>query len=123
MQASKTRDNKIKEQYKTMTLREIGKLHGITGERVRQLLKKQGISFENGRYAHVKKLSQERFKRLQKESDIKAIKYYGVTRDKLTAIPKKDLTEVKLAFRQLKRNARRLDLTVEINIIQYWKIW
>lgn len=94
------------------TLRSIGKRYGITGERVRQLLKEHGVTYKHGgRHALAIARGAARDAEAQRRKDARALRTFGCTHAEAIAANDgrklRDPSSFAYAFLVKRANARR----------------
>lgn len=103
------------------TLAEIGKVYGVTRERIRQLLVGSGANAKSGG-AFVRKL----IKRARKEALINAryVAKHGMTRAEYMALRGDNFrTSPQLRYRYQERTAHHRGIGWEFNFASWWKVW
>lgn len=116
------------ESYKAgLTLERIGVIHGITRERVRQVLAKNGLTASDGGL-HVKAaINQKRLADARRSRmEARAQRVYGCTYDQLIAIAqtrKVRSSKVVRAYVSQKINASKRGIGFEMTLPEWWAIW
>jgi hypothetical protein len=100
-----------------ITLEKIGEKFGVTRERVRQLLKKQGITrFDGGQCKAV----QARKATTTATRDARHLTRHGMPFSEYKALQKAGAVAV---YRQQRENSRRRAIAWEITLAQWWSLW
>ena len=116
----------------TKTLESIGAHHGITRERVRQILKKMGVRFEDGRLhkAHADaKISRValREKTRQEKREMQCLQITECTTEQYYALTGEywlnDKTKTAKRYTQQKRFAMQRAVQWDLTFPQWWGIW
>lgn len=99
------------------TLRQLGAIYGITGERVRQIMVKLGVPSTSGGAAV--RLNTGRENKL-KQKDARSIKKYGIASSQMDTYRKSGMV---VAYRYQKRNANNRSIPWELSFAQWIQIW
>ena len=112
------------------TLQEIGDMCLITGERVRQILKRNGITAKDSPRKEIKRIEKEHIKRLRQRKRFlelfKPIKSYGCLRIKIHEMRGKmrDVPGDPFAlYRQQRHNTNHRGIAWEITFPEWWAVW
>lgn len=100
-----------------MTLEQIGQRYGVTRERIRQILKRLGLTGEHG---GIKKRAQVKREKIAASRDASYIARFGV--DYAHYIVIRDGGGVS-AFRQQRTNAARRGIGWHLSLGDFWRIW
>src|SRR3990167_2749501 len=101
----------------SMTMREIGKIHGISRQRVQQILAAEfGLSAKDGWTA---KRSEARQQEKRRRCDASSVAKFGCTLTQRRTIPLK----ARRAFVQQRQNARRDHALWDLTLWDWWHIW
>jgi hypothetical protein len=112
-----SRDADICRRFKNgETHKQIGDDYGVCRERIRQILKRYGLTHENGGFY---KKSAKKKAAEQRARDNKFLVWWGCTRAERALIPK----DVQKAFKDKKRNVTTLGMEWSITLPEYWAIW
>lgn len=112
------RDENIKAMYAAgMTLEKIGQRYGVTRERIRQILKKYGITSQDGGARKLAEIKNEK-KAAARDSRYRA--KHGI--DFATYSEIKRAGGV-IAYRTQKANAYKRDIPFRISLADFWRIW
>jgi len=108
------------------TLQEIGNAYGITRERVRQILKLKGVSYENGRgkvvQAHQKAKAADYYAGLNRRCFART----GMNRDEYDAARKTQSpcgTDAATAFRSQRNQAKHCRVKWDLTFAEWWEVW
>lgn len=118
MSRDTSRDESIKAMYQSgMTLQQIGDQHSLSRERIRQVLRKIGVSPESGGAA----------KRLSVKRDLArhAVELRLIQKHDVDTVTMQELRQMRVvhAWMQQRTNARRRGIGWHLTIGQFWKIW
>ena len=121
---AKNRALEMAEQRKKHPLWYIGQLHGVSAERVRQILIKYNLT-QNNNCIHLAAEFERRRKELDriKARNENAIRMYGSDLEAIKKLPQDKATKIKRMYRQQKRWAKRGGHECKININEYWSVW
>jgi hypothetical protein len=112
------RDQKMVTMYRQgLTLEKIGQSFGLTRERVRQILVKNGIRREDGGQAKCAR-AKSAAHQLRKEAD--AIKRYGVTYEQARLASASGLMR---AYVMQRNNAGKRGIAWNLNFAQWYDVW
>jgi hypothetical protein len=99
------------------TLQEIGDIHGITRERVRQCLRYIAVAASEG--GQVKRAEQRR-SAFEARRNIAALEKWGCGWEEYVGLRSKKITRT---FNSQRQNAKNRGIGWEINLWQWWLIW
>lgn len=112
------RDENIRAMYEAgMTLKQIGQRYGVTHERVRQILKRLGLTGEHGGKRKCARVKRERHAAAR---DASHLSRFGVGYEEYIVIRESGGVA---AFRQQKANAARRGIGWNLSLGDFWKIW
>ena len=98
------------------TLQKIGDEYLITRERVRQILKKNGLTRKQGGQ-YIAAIKKRQIK--QNKQDALYLLNHGLTRKNFVSIP----VDARKAFRQQKQNARMRGIEWAMRLAEWWQVW
>lgn len=98
------------------TLEEIGRMYGLTRERIRQLIKRVGVTGKDGGQAVscAKKRSDRAAKRQEYSMRVR-----GMSCEEFRSLP----SDVPKKYRQQMRNARERGIDWHFNLASWWRVW
>lgn len=99
------------------SLEQIGQKYGVTLERVRQIVKKLGLSRYDGGQS---RRAQARRSRAQSSKDARSLAKWGCAFDVYAVIVEQGGT---YAWQQQRRNAMRRGIAWELSLHEWWRLW
>lgn len=99
-----------------MTLEKIGQMYGLTRERIRQLIKRVGVTGKNGGQAIVS--AKKRADRAAKLNE-RSMRIRGMSFDEYRSLPR----SASRKYSQQMRNAQTRGIDWHFNLASWWKVW
>lgn len=123
------RGEQMKSSYLSgLTLEQIGQIHGVTRERVRQILAKHGVKGQHsGRTKAIAERRAIKAMNAKANRDQRCIESYGCTYQAIESLFGVGViltkTKATLAYAQHKKNAIQREVEFSITFLQWWSVW